>query len=62
LPREAVEACVTPGIKSPKTDINRAIIERGYALSCPRYEMRYLKFERPEALAVQTRAPYCILH
>jgi len=40
-------------------DINRAIIERGGALSCPRYDARYIKYERPELLLAQSRARYC---
>ena len=31
-------------------DINRAIIEQGAALSCPRFDPRYLPFEQPAAL------------
>ena len=41
-------------------DINRAIIERGFALSCPRYSTRYVRFERPEVLLMQSRANYCV--
>ena len=42
------------------TDINREIIARGAALSCPRYDDRYRAFERPEALSAQPRSPYCV--
>jgi endonuclease YncB( thermonuclease family) len=45
---------------SDGVDINRAIIERGFALACPGFDPRYLKFEQPQAVAVQTRASYCI--
>jgi endonuclease YncB( thermonuclease family) len=41
-------------------DINRAIIEQGAALSCPRFDPRYLPFEQPAALAAQPRASYCL--
>ena len=40
-------------------DINREIIARGAALACPHYDVRYLPFEQPVALAMQTRAKYC---
>jgi endonuclease YncB( thermonuclease family) len=36
-------------------DINRAIIERGAALACARYTVRYLPFEQAAALAAQPR-------
>ena len=36
---------------SDGTDINRAIVEQGAALSCPRYSTRYLPYEQAEALA-----------
>jgi endonuclease YncB( thermonuclease family) len=42
------------------TDINQAIIASGAALACPRYDTRYMPYERADALAVQRRAPYCI--
>ncbi|MBA4033535.1 MAG: hypothetical protein C0480_02870 [Bradyrhizobium sp.] len=42
------------------TDINQAIIEHGAALSCPRFDARYLPFEQPEQLAAQPRATYCV--
>ena len=42
------------------TDINREIIARGAALSCPHYDDRYRAFERPEALSAQPRSPYCV--
>jgi hypothetical protein len=29
-------------------------------LACPRYDRRYIKFEQPEAVKRQPRAPYCI--
>jgi endonuclease YncB( thermonuclease family) len=41
-------------------DINRAIIEQGAALACPRYDTRYVKFETATAVAVQPRATYCL--
>ena len=40
-------------------DINQAIIASGAALACPRYDARYLQYERADALAAQSRAPYC---
>ena len=40
-------------------DINQAIIASGAALACPRYDDRYMRFERADALAAQPRAPYC---
>ena len=43
-------------------DINRAIVESGAALSCPRYSNRYVRFERADARAAQARAPYCVQH
>ena len=42
------------------TDINREIIARGAALSCPRYDDRYRAFERPKALSAQPRSSYCV--
>jgi endonuclease YncB( thermonuclease family) len=47
--------CVT----ADGVDINQAIIAVGAALACPRYDARYLRFELPDALAAQARAPYC---
>jgi len=44
------------------TDINRAIIARGAALACPRYDARYVPFEQAEALAAQQRSSYCVKH
>jgi hypothetical protein len=44
------------------TDINRAIIARGAALACPRYDARYVPFEQAEALAAQHRSSYCVKH
>jgi endonuclease YncB( thermonuclease family) len=41
-------------------DINRAIIEQGAALACPRYDDRYVSFERTAALAAQPRSSYCV--
>jgi len=41
-------------------DINRAIIERGYALACPRYSARYIQYEQAAAVAGQQRAKYCL--
>jgi endonuclease YncB( thermonuclease family) len=41
-------------------DINRAIIESGAALACPRYSTRYVQFERAAAIKAQECAPYCI--
>ena len=41
-------------------DINKAIIAQGAALSCPRYDARYIRFEHPDALAVQPRSTYCV--
>ena len=34
-------------------DINRAIIEQGVALACPRFDRRYLPYEQADALAGQ---------
>ncbi len=42
------------------TDINKAIIASGAALSCPRYDARYMKLETEAALAEQPRSSYCI--
>jgi endonuclease YncB( thermonuclease family) len=42
-------------------DINQAIIASGAALACPRYDGRYLQYERTDALAAQPRAVYCIV-
>jgi endonuclease YncB( thermonuclease family) len=41
-------------------DINRAIIEQGAALACPRYDLRYMPWEQPEALVAQIRSSYCV--
>jgi len=41
-------------------DINRAIVASGAALACPHYDDRYLRFERADALAAQSRASYCM--
>jgi hypothetical protein len=40
-------------------DINQEIIARGAALSCPRYDTRYVQFETEEAITNQQRARYC---
>jgi len=48
--------CVT----ADGVDINKAIIAQGAALSCPRYDARYIRFEHPDALAVQPRSTYCV--
>jgi len=40
-------------------DINQAIIASGAALACPRYDARYVPFERVDALAAQSRSSYC---
>jgi endonuclease YncB( thermonuclease family) len=42
------------------TDINRAIIAKGAALACPRYDDRYVPFEQAAALAAQPRSSYCV--
>jgi endonuclease YncB( thermonuclease family) len=42
------------------TDIAQALIRKGKALACPRYDTRYVGDELAEARAVQPRAPYCI--
>jgi endonuclease YncB( thermonuclease family) len=42
------------------TDINRAIIEQGAALACPRYSERYVRFEQAKTVAAQTRASFCV--
>jgi endonuclease YncB( thermonuclease family) len=44
---------------SDGVDVNRAIIAIGAALACPRYDVRYLRYERADALTAQARAPYC---
>jgi endonuclease YncB( thermonuclease family) len=44
---------------SDGVDLNQRIIASGAALACPRYDTRYLRFELPDALAAQARAPYC---
>ena len=54
--RREVGYCVT----ADGTDINKAIIAQGAALSCPRFDARYMKFETEAALAVQPRSSYCI--
>jgi micrococcal nuclease len=41
-------------------DINQAIVERGYALACPRYSARYLRYQQEMAIAAQKRAKYCL--
>ena len=41
-------------------DIQREIIEMGAALACPRYDVRYVRFEQAAALAAQSRASYCV--
>jgi endonuclease YncB( thermonuclease family) len=48
--------CVT----SDGIDINQAVVASGAALACPRYDARYLQYERADALAAQARAPYCV--
>jgi len=40
-------------------DINQAIIASGAALACPRYDDRYVRYERADALAAQSRSSYC---
>jgi hypothetical protein len=42
-----------------RLDINQAIIASGAALACPHYDARYLQYEQADALAAQSRAPYC---
>jgi endonuclease YncB( thermonuclease family) len=41
-------------------DINQAIIASGAALACPRYDDRYMRYERADALAAQPRSSYCV--
>ena len=41
-------------------DINQAIIASGAALACPRYDDRYMRYERAEPLAAQPRSSYCV--
>ena len=41
-------------------DINQAIIAAGAALACPRYDTRYVPFERAAALEAQPRSSYCL--
>jgi endonuclease YncB( thermonuclease family) len=52
--REVGYCVTTDGI-----DINQAIIASGAALACPRYDDRYMRYERADALVAQARAPYC---
>jgi len=40
-------------------DIAERIISAGYALACPHYSVRYVRFEIPAQLQRQRRAPYC---
>jgi endonuclease YncB( thermonuclease family) len=40
-------------------DINQAIVASGAALACPHYDDRYVRFERADALAAQSRSSYC---
>jgi endonuclease YncB( thermonuclease family) len=54
--RREVGYCTT----ADGVDINRAIIAQGAALSCPRYDARYLAFEQADALAMQPRSSYCV--
>jgi len=49
--RREVGYCAT----SDGIDINQQIIARGAALSCSRFDTRYLAFEQPAALAAQPR-------
>jgi endonuclease YncB( thermonuclease family) len=49
--------CVTPDGQ----DIAEKLISDGFALACPRYDRRYVRFEQPQALAEQPRASYCVL-
>jgi endonuclease YncB( thermonuclease family) len=53
--REVGYCVTTDGI-----DINQAIVASGAALACPRYDDRYMQFERVDALARQSRSPYCV--
>jgi endonuclease YncB( thermonuclease family) len=48
-------------ITAQGVDINQAIVAAGAALACPRYDGGYLAYEQAAALAVQRRAPYCIV-
>jgi hypothetical protein len=41
-------------------DIAEDIIKQGFALACPRYSDRYLKFEQPDAVTRLPRASYCL--
>jgi endonuclease YncB( thermonuclease family) len=54
--RREVGYCTT----ADGTDIAQAVIAHGAALSCPRYDARYMRFETEAALAVQPRSTYCI--
>jgi endonuclease YncB( thermonuclease family) len=54
--RREVGYCTT----ADGVDINQAIIAQGAALACPRYDVRYLPFEQPTALAAQSRSSYCV--
>ena len=53
--RREVGFCVTAG----GVDINREIVQRGAALACPRYSVRYVQYEQAAALAAQPRSSYC---
>ena len=54
--RREIGYCVTDiGI-----DIGQAIIAAGAALACPRFDPRYLSFEKAEALMALPRASYCV--
>ena len=37
-----------------------AVADLTASLACPRYDTRYLPFERADTLAVQPRSPYCV--
>ena len=41
-------------------DIGEAIIKQGFALACPRYSDRYVKFEQRDTIARLPRATYCL--
>ena len=41
-------------------DIGEAIIKQGFALACPRYSDRYVKFEQRNTIARLPHATYCL--
>ena len=54
--KREVGYCVTDA----GADIGRAVIEKGAAPACARYDARYVKYETAQALAAQFRSSYCV--